>query len=129
MKKIICYLGATCCLLLFATSCSVAMAARNDGTTVTRVQESRTRSQLIATGAKLVNREESYNGNFVETYQCKKKTGSAARALMHGCLDVCTLGIWEAVGTPVEACVNNEEYFTVKVTFDENEYIQKMELL
>lgn len=44
---------------------------------------------------------------------------SAGRAIAHGVMDVCTLGIWEVIGTPVEAYKGDKMRMNVK--YDRNE--------
>jgi hypothetical protein len=46
---------------------------------------------------------------------------SAGRAVGHGVLDVLTLGIWEIVGTPIEA-VQGETY-NATITYDEGDRV------
>lgn len=114
-----------CCL----TSCSVIMAARKEGTSIDNIQSSRSRGQLLSLGATIVSSERLSTGELVEVYQFKKEKGSAARALMHGVLDVSTFGLWEVVGTPVEVCMTDDKSFVMKVFYDAQENITKMELL
>ncbi len=110
------------------TSCSVVMAANKSGTSIDKVQASRSRGQVLSYGPTIISTEKLSTGELVETYQFKKEKGSAARALMHGALDVCTLGVWEVVGTPVEACMDEEKFFVVKIFYDSKENVIKMEL-
>jgi hypothetical protein len=46
---------------------------------------------------------------------------SAGRAVGHGVMDVLTLGIWEIVGTPIEA-VQGETY-SATITYDESDKV------
>ena len=123
------------CILLIAlfvsvlTSCSVAMAARKDGVSITKLQACRTRGQVLACGVLVVESVRDGNGDLVETYQVQKERGSIARAFMHGVLDVSTLGIWEVVGTPIEAHADQKQYYCIRVYYDECEVIKKVELL
>lgn len=126
MKKNYLYLSLFCLFTL--TSCSVMMAAKKEGMSVTQVQTLRTRSQLISSGACLIKSERLISGELCETYQIQNKRGSAARAFMHGVLDVSTCGLWEVIGTPIEA-TKTKEYYCIRVTYDENEYIRRVELL
>ena len=48
---------------------------------------------------------------------------------MHGLLDVWTLGIWEVIGTPMEGYMNQSEYFTIRVTYDANDFATRVEIL
>ena len=77
----------------------------------------------------MISSERLSSGELVEVYQFQKERGSAARALMHGVLDVSTCGLWEVVGTPIEACVDEDKYFTIKVLYDEKENVNRVELL
>lgn len=116
-------------LLCLSSSCSVIMASKKEGHSINQVQSCRTRGQLIALASTVVSSERTCSGVLVEVYQILKERGSAARALMHGILDVSTCGIWEVVGTPIEACINQKEYFTIKVYYDEQEVATKVELM
>jgi hypothetical protein len=127
MKKFISCLSILGLLIL--SSCSVIMAAKKEGMSLSKVQTLHTRSQLIASGATLVDSEWSADGQLVEVYRIQNERGSAARAFMHGLLDVSTLGLWEVVGTPIEVCVDKRQYYCIRVTFDQQECIRKVELL
>lgn len=115
--------------LTVLSSCSVVMAARKDGVSVEKVQASRTRGQILATGPTVVSSDLLPSGQIVEVYQFQKERGSAARAFMHGLLDVSTCGLWEVVGTPIEAIADQKEYYTIRITYDENEVVQVVELM
>jgi hypothetical protein len=117
-------------LLLTAvlTSCSVVMASKTDGIDIDSMQNIYTRTELIELGAEAVLSEENDEGQKVETYKIQKVRGSIARAFMHGLLDLGTAFLWEFAGTPIEHALDEQKFYTVKVTFDENEQIQKMEL-
>jgi hypothetical protein len=115
--------------LLNTTSCSVVMAANKDGVDISKIQACRTRGQILSTGASPISNETLENGDIIESYQIQKPRGSASRALMHGALDVCTFGVWEVVGTPIEAYADQKEYYALRITYDRNETIQKVEIL
>lgn len=110
-------------------SCSVIMAAKKEGTNIETIQASHTRGQFLACGAKIICSERLPTGELVEVYQYQKESGSAVRALMHGVLDISTMGLWEVVGTPIEACASEAKYFIIKVYYDEYENATKVELL
>ena len=46
------------------------------------------------------------------------REASAGRAIVHGIMDVLTLGIWEFIGTPVEVCKGDKMRMNVK--YDKN---------
>jgi hypothetical protein len=119
----------TAILLGICSSCSVVMASKKEGVNVEQVRSCRTRAQLLACGATIVSTDKLPSGELVETYQIPQEKGSTARAVMHGLLDVATFGIWEAAGTPIEGSLSQKEFFIVKVYYNKNEEITKMELL
>jgi len=115
--------------LALQTSCSVAMAAKKEGTDVHAVKACMTRSQLISKGGELISTDKNENGEIVEVYRFQKPRGSAVRALMHGLLDVSTLGVWEVVGTPIEATIENKEFYTIKAFIGNDDKVTKIELM
>lgn len=50
---------------------------------------------------------------------------NALRAIGHGALDVASLGLWEIIGTPIEASTGKEREITV--TYDEFRMVTKIE--
>jgi hypothetical protein len=125
MKKIVTILFPLASLL---GSCSVIMASNRGGTDIEAVQSIRNRMQLIALGAEPISSTKNDQGETVEVFKIMKERGSVARAFMHGLLDLSTAFIWELAGTPIESSLDEKKYFSLKVTFDENEQIRKMEL-
>ena len=119
---------ALACICSFP-SCSVFMAANKDGADVSQVQAASSRTQFLNLGAKVISSERLPSGELVETYQIPKERGSAARAVMHGLLDLSTFFIWEIVGTPIEGSLDKQEFITVKVTYTTDDIAKKAELL
>jgi len=116
-----------CCFLLF-TSCSVYMAAKKEGVSIDEIEACKTRGCILAKGAELISSERTPDGGLIETYKCLHKKGSTGRAVMHGVLDVATLGLWEVAGTPIEGSKSKKNYFSVKIYYDKDEKIKKVEL-
>lgn len=115
------------CLLL--SGCSVAMAAKKSGHSIDEVQRSVTRSQILQLTEKTLSSERTSEGRLVETYSIRKESGSTARAIMHGVLDVSTLCVWEVIGTPMEGVLNKKEYLLIKVTYEKDDSrVEKIEL-
>ena len=131
MKKCITSIVVILTLALMASGCSVAMSAKKRGTSMTKVRESRTRASLLANdGVEIITAKKDEKGTLIyEDLMVEKPTGSSARAVGHGILDVFTLGIWEVVGTPVEGHMTKKESAPIRVYYDENENITKIELL
>lgn len=119
------FLCLACCLM---ASCSVMMAARVEGVSITEVQGNRTRDEMLASGARVMSSERDFDGRLVDVYRFQKERGSPVRAVMHGVLDISTMGLWEVVGTPLEAC-DGREYFMLRVYYNWDETVRKVELL
>lgn len=115
-------------LTFLLTSCSVIMASDRGGTDIEAIQSARNRMRLIALGAQPVSSDKNDQGETVEVFRIMKERGSVARAFMHGLLDLSTAFVWEIAGTPIESALDEKKYFSVKVTFEADEQIKKMEL-
>ena len=116
-------------LVPFFSSCSVMMASNKAGVQIESLQNVWTREELLALGADTLASEMNERGELVETYRILKTKGSIERAFVHGILDLCSGFLWEFAGTPIESALSQKQYYSVKVTYNESEQIQKMELL
>ena len=121
---------ATICGLL-ASGCAVVMASKKKGVSLDEVSQCRTTLAVIAeSGVEIIDTNKDDKGNIVyEDYMIRKITGSAGRAVMHGVLDVATIGIWEVVGTPMEGHYNKDTHIPVRIHYDANLNKTRMELL
>lgn len=124
MKNLICFIS-----LLVLPGCSIFMAANKKGCDVSQVQASRTRASLLQYDLKILSSERDAFGCLTEVYLVPKEKGSIVRAFMHGILDMSTCFLWEIVGTPMEGALGKEERFTVRVFYDKNEIVKRMELI
>lgn len=111
------------------SSCSVMMAAKQEGVDLHRIQECQTRGQILSCSPIVVSSEKNGEGELIEVYQFTKPKGSSARAFMHGVLDVGTGGLWEVIGTPMEACLDQKECYALRVVYNDREFIERIELL
>lgn len=68
-------------------------------------------------------RKEIYT--FVQGYS---KMAKAGRALFHGTADLFTIGLWEAVGTPIEGAFDGKT-ISVRVDFDKDECVRESKTL
>ena len=99
---------------IWLTACSVVMAAKSGGIDPKEVSKCQTRACLIAAGATPVDSEKNkYGKRTSESFQANMPTGSAARAAMHGILDVSTLGLWEVAGTPIEGVKGKKTKYVI----------------
>lgn len=104
---------------LSISACSVVMASRSDGVSPQKINQCRTRNCLIAEGATPIDHKTNKDGEMVsENFRATMPTGSAARAVMHGLLDVSTLGVWEVAGTPIEAVKGKKTAYVINVQYE-----------
>ncbi|BCA93816.1 hypothetical protein TUM19329_01770 [Legionella antarctica] len=97
------------------------MAARSNGVNPKQLSQCKTRSCLIAAGATPIDQNKNKQGKlYSENLRATMPTGSAARAAMHGLLDVGTLGIWEVAGTPIEAVKGKKTGYVIAVKYAED---------
>lgn len=92
------------------------MAASKGGTDFEDLSSCKTRSCLIANGAEPM--EVKGMEKNTEAFKVLRAHGSTGRAVMHGLLDVATLGIWEVAGTPIEGAYDKKKYYAIRVTYD-----------
>ena len=115
-------------LIPLLTSCSVIMASKREGFDLNSVQSARSREEFLDLAGEPISTEVSEDGDRVEIYHILKEKGSTARALMHGLLDISTGFLWEFAGTPIESSLSEKKYYSVKVSFDEEDQVKKLEL-
>ena len=107
-------LGGTAVL----SGCSVGMAvAGKESPNLAACRVGATQADIQAELGRPTSSQMLQNGDSVCTYEYEVgNEPSAARAVMHGGMDVLTFGLWELVGTPVEA-VQGQKY-EMTVTYD-----------
>ncbi|MEN9654660.1 MAG: hypothetical protein RL235_772 [Chlamydiota bacterium] len=105
------------------------MASRHDGVDANLLTTSRTRVEFMEIAGHPLTSQTNEQGEVIETYRILKEKGSMLRAFMHGALDLATGFLWEFVGTPIEGSLSRDTYMMVKVTFDTDETVQRIELL
>src|SRR5579872_1085436 len=110
------------------SSCSVMMASKMQGVELDSIPNIRSRAELIALAEPIESRRND-DGERVEIYKILEQKGSIARAVMHGLLDISTGFLWEFAGTPIESALTQDKFISVKVTFDAEDQIKKVELL
>jgi len=91
------------------------MAASKKGADFDTLSVCKTKTCLISNGAEPLNIPGLPPDT--EAFKVLKAQGSTGRAVMHGVLDLATLGIWEVAGTPIEGAYNKDAYYGIRVTF------------
>ncbi len=113
------YLLALLCMSSLS-ACSVVMSLDGkDEPDLTVVKQNVSRSDIEMQLGDPITIEQKPNGQIVAVYEYEVgKEPSTGRAVAHGVMDVLTLGIWEAVGTPIEHFKGNMIHLTAIYTQD-----------
>lgn len=116
-------------LALCLQSCSVGMAlSGNKPRDTSTFYHGSDRSFVHAKTGLPDSSFQDEEGRWIDTYLIV--TGdepSAGRAIGHGALDVVTLGLWEVIGTPIEAVAGSEEYQSFIIHYDKDNKIERVE--
>ena len=127
LKKI--SLLLVCCFFLMQTGCSIYMAAFQPGVkNVELLKIGTPREELIAEFGEPVVSGIDADGreydkfSFTQGYSAGIKF---SRAVLHAVADILTHGLWEVVGTPIEATFDGDE-ITYEVTYDRNDQIAQI---
>lgn len=105
-------------LFISLSACSVVMATRNNGDDPKQISQCKTRTCLLAAGLVPLEQKKNKNGKiYFENLRGALPTGSASRAFMHALLDLSTIGIWEAIGTPIEANKAKKTSYIISVDY------------
>ncbi len=106
--------------------CSVFMAAKQPPKKNMDVLHAGTsRASVIAEFGSPVHTETNAEGNHVDIFsfvQGYSKGVKASRAVFHGTADIFTLGLWEVIGTPVEAVADGTQV-KVQVAYDKDDRV------
>lgn len=118
-------------LFLIFSGCSVVMATKQPDKKDLSVLEKGTPRNMVVAELGTPSLTEEKDGSKIDTFKFTQgySTGSkTGRAFIHGVADVLTLGLWEVVGTPIEAIATGTD-MTVVVTYDENDRVITVENL
>lgn len=115
----------TVLLSILCVACSPVMAAKQDRyIDVNRVKPGVQKAVVLSTfGAPVQSAKEGENCEvyrFKQGYRGATRTG---RAVFHTAADVMTLGLWEIIGTPVEAAFSGED-LSYEVCYDGDNKVQ-----
>lgn len=115
-------MAIACCAALLSGGCSVFMAAAGDEEpNLANVHRGASRGEIEMALGQPKSLATQAGGYTVATYEYTVgNEPSAGRAVGHAVMDVLTLGIWEVVGTPVEALSQGEK-IGVTVQYDQND--------
>ena len=112
------------------SACSVVDASKKRGVAIDVVMACDDYACFLTLpDTEIMKEEKLEKGTTKTTFRSLLPQGSTSRAVMHGLLDVATLGIWEVAGTPIEGNINRDKFFVYDVTFDESKDVLKAEML
>lgn len=114
-KKFLKVILLVCTLSIF-TSCSAVMAASGKRqSNISTLQKGDNKAMVMAKIGHSPLRVAENGNKAVEIYEIEKgNEPSIGRAMAHGTLDIFTLGLWELIGTPLEATNGEKYYLTVQ---------------
>lgn len=103
-------------IVISLSGCSAVMAAKGKReASVSALQYGDTKSMVLAKIGYQPIRSYMDKNRQIEVYEIEYgNEASAGRAIAHGTLDLLTLGLWEVVGTPLEASKGEKTYLTVE---------------
>ena len=111
-------------------SCSVYMAANQEDRKDVSVFSKGTDRLYVIGAIGQPTATSTRNGNKVDTFQFTQgySDGSkVGRVLAHGTMDVLTLGLWEVIGTPIEAVADGQEV-TIEVVYDKKDKVDQVKV-
>lgn len=108
---------------VLATGCSVGMAmSGKEAPNLGMVQVGATRGELELTLGSPIDTVTLKNGNRMDVYEYEiGNAPSAGRAAGHAVMDLLTFGLWEIIGTPVEAIQGDKKI--LNITYDKNDQV------
>lgn len=127
MRKLV-YFVVLLLMPFIATGCSVGMAMSGKETKDTSVLAvGVSRDTVIARLGPPQTTVTDSDGTLVDSWDVVKgNQPSAGRAVFHGAMDVLTIGLWEAVGTPVELVAGQEKHTIYTVRYGADSKIKNM---
>jgi hypothetical protein len=112
--------------LLILSACSVYKASDMQGATVEDITRCDKKECFLGLGSQVLDTKNNPDGTTDVVYKVKRKNGNVGRAITYGVADVLTLGIWEAVGTPLEGYVSDNDSIVYKVTYARDGGVNKV---
>lgn len=91
---------------MIMSGCAVYMASTSEGEPPKQIQKNisycSTRKCILLYDPKIVQTDWDADGHLTEYYLFDIDNGQISRAVMHGLLDIATLGLWEIAGMQIE---------------------------
>jgi hypothetical protein len=115
--------------ILLLSSCSVGMALSGKEEMNTSIlYPGVPRQAVISRLGEPVSSNIDEEGNYIDAYPLVKgNEPSSTRAVVHGTLDVFTLGLWELMATPMEVLEGIETKSEIVIYYDPEERIKRIQ--
>lgn len=111
-------------LSLSACSVGMALSGKKDPD-LSVIKRGANRSEVELQLGSPLKVAEGANDESLATYEYEiGNEPSTGRAVAHGAMDVLTLGLWEVIGTPVEAITGNK--YQITITYDKEDKVVKV---
>lgn len=124
MKKINTFLIVTTLTILSGCSVGMALSGKHEPN-LGAIKVGATRGEIELHLGYPVTTTTLKDGERQDIYEYEiGNEASAGRAIGHGVMDVLTLGLWEVVGTPIEATQGHKRQITI--TYDEKNHVQSI---
>ena len=108
------------------TGCAPVLAAKQDNyVRVEDVKPGVHKVIALSTFGSPIQNYVNHEGNTCDIFKFRqgyRNSTKVARAMFHGAADVLTLGLWEVIGTPVEAGLNGEN-LVYEVCYDKKDIV------
>ena len=113
-------------LVIFLNGCSVGMAmSGKEQPNLGMVQVGASRGEIELTLGPPGKTATLDNGNRMDVYEYEVGNApSAGRAAGHAVMDLLTLGLWEIIGTPVEASLGDKRI--LNIIYDKDDRVLKI---
>lgn len=119
-------LAIFCMLLACCQACSPIMAARQDSyVDVDKIKPGTRKAVVIGNLGSPLENHENEKGEQCEIYKFRQGYSQGAktgRVMLHTMADFLTLGLWEVVGTPVEATFSGHN-LSYEVCYDKDDLV------
>jgi hypothetical protein len=112
-------------ILVCLTGCSVGMAmSGKPDPNISTLSKGQSRDIVLLNLGQPSNTATTQTGRVDVFHLERGNQQSVGRAVGHAVMDVLTIGMWEVVGTPIEAFSGNK--FTVTVEYDQEDAVTKV---
>lgn len=114
--------------IILLSGCSVGMALSGKEEMNTSIlYPGVPRQAVISRIGEPLSSDTDEEGNTIDTYAIVKgNEPSSTRAVVHGTLDVFTLGLWELMATPIEVIEGTETKSQIVIFYDSEERIKEI---